>query len=179
MAVVVVTHDAAVARSPTGSCACATGVVRMTVARALRRRCPHVRERRRRRPSRLQPTDCEVAAGARIALVGPSGSGKSTLLHLMAGLDRPTLGRVTWPRAQRRPARPSFPGAEPACPLTVEENVALPLLLAGDRDNADRGRWRRSSGSACANSPSKLPEEISGGQAQRVPLPARSRASRG
>ena len=41
----------------------------------------------------LTPTSCEIAARARVALVGPSGSGKSTLLHLMAGLT------------SRRPAR--------------------------------------------------------------------------
>ena len=45
----------------------------------------------------LFATDCEVFAGQRIAVVGPSGSGKSTLLHLMAGLDDPSLGTVSWP----------------------------------------------------------------------------------
>src|SRR5881628_1897579 len=55
----------------------------------------------------LQPTDCEVPAGARIALLGPSGSGKSTLLHLLAGLDERTVGTLEWPalgdRTQLRP----------------------------------------------------------------------------
>ena len=45
----------------------------------------------------LRDVDCEIAAGARIALVGPSGSGKTTLLHILGGLDRPTTGTIEWP----------------------------------------------------------------------------------
>ena len=90
----------------------------------------------------LGPTDCTVAPGERIALVGPSGSGKSTLLYLMAGLDEPTTGEIEWPaigdRNQLRPSRVAmiFQGPSLLAPLTVVENVALPLLLAG-ADNAD------------------------------------------
>ena len=67
----------------------------------------------------LQPTDCEVGAGARIAIVGPSGSGKSTLLHLLAGLDTPTAGTVSWPAigdrsAAARAGGGRLPGTEPA-----------------------------------------------------------------
>ena len=40
---------------------------------------------------------CEVQAGTRLAITGPSGSGKSTLLHLMAGLEDPTSGAMSWP----------------------------------------------------------------------------------
>jgi putative ABC transport system ATP-binding protein/lipoprotein-releasing system ATP-binding protein len=126
----------------------------------------------------LQPTDCEIAPGASIALVGPSGSGKSTLLHLMAGLDRPTQGEVTWPGLNG--ARPAvvFQGPSLLPPLTVEENVALPLILAGDRDFHARLRAMAALGRlGLAALAAKLPEEISGGQAQRVAI-ARALAGR-
>jgi putative ABC transport system ATP-binding protein/lipoprotein-releasing system ATP-binding protein len=123
----------------------------------------------------LQPADCVVGAADRIALVGPSGSGKSTLLHLMAGLDDPTVGRVTWPaigaRAALRPGRVAvvFQGPSLLPPLTVEENVALPLVLDGRSDAearvAARGALELLDLLPLAD---KLPEELSGGQAQRV-----------
>jgi putative ABC transport system ATP-binding protein/lipoprotein-releasing system ATP-binding protein len=123
----------------------------------------------------LQPTDCEVAPGARIAVVGPSGSGKSTLLHLMAGLDQPTVGRVDWPAIGRPevlrpgPVAVVFQGPSLLPPLTVEENVALPLVLAGETDAEARRHARLALALLdLAELRDKLPEEISGGQAQRV-----------
>jgi putative ABC transport system ATP-binding protein/lipoprotein-releasing system ATP-binding protein len=123
----------------------------------------------------LQPTDCEVRPGARIALVGPSGSGKSTLLHLLAGLDEPTVGTVEWPAlGGRRELRPGpvavvFQGPSLLPPLTVLENVALPAVLGGATDAEARELARAALElldlGALAD---KLPEEISGGQAQRV-----------
>jgi len=123
----------------------------------------------------LSATDCEVHAGDRIALVGPSGSGKSTLLHLIAGLDTPTHGRIEWPAIGARdelhpgPVAVIFQGPSLLSALTVRENVALPLVLDGRRD-ADA---RTSAQDALAmlglgELADKLPEEISGGQAQRV-----------
>jgi putative ABC transport system ATP-binding protein/lipoprotein-releasing system ATP-binding protein len=123
----------------------------------------------------LRPTDCEVAAGQRIALVGPSGSGKSTLLHLMAGLDRPTLGTVEWPMlgppAALRPGPVGvvFQGPSLLPPLTVLENVALPLVLGGETDARARERAREALARLeLRELADKLPEELSGGQAQRV-----------
>ncbi|MEA2496120.1 MAG: putative transport system ATP-binding protein [Thermoleophilaceae bacterium] len=123
----------------------------------------------------LQPTSCDVPAGARIALVGPSGSGKSTLLHLMAGLDEPTLGTVEWPGIGSRDQLRSgalgvvFQGPSLLPPLTIEENVALPLVLAGTADADAHVRARKALDlldlGALAD---KLPEEVSGGQAQRI-----------
>ena len=132
----------------------------------------------------LAPTDCEVAPGARIAIVGPSGSGKSTLVHLMAGLDDPTVGRVEWPaigaRAVLRPGPVAivFQGPSLLPPLTVEENVALPLVLDGERDGEARKHAREALARLdLGELRDKLPEEISGGQAQRVAV-ARALAGR-
>ncbi len=125
----------------------------------------------------LAPTDCEVAPGARIALVGPSGSGKSTLLHLMAGLDDPTVGEVIWPaigaRADLRPGRVAviFQGPSLLPPLTVLENAALPLVLGGS-SNAEARELAHAGLRTLGldELADKLPEEISGGQAQRVAI---------
>jgi ABC-type lipoprotein export system ATPase subunit len=123
----------------------------------------------------LQPTSCKVFPGARIAVVGPSGSGKSTLLHLMAGLDEPTLGSVTWPalddlpRLRPGPIAVVFQGPSLLPPLTVAENVALPLLLAGQGDASAAAAARESLERLdLSDLADKLPEEISGGQSQRA-----------
>jgi ABC-type lipoprotein export system ATPase subunit len=123
----------------------------------------------------LQPTDCAVFAGDRVALTGPSGSGKSTLLHLLAGLDEPTVGSVDWPaigdRAALRPGPVAvvFQGPSLLPPLTVEENVALPLILDGRRDADAREAARHALELlGLLDLAGKLPEELSGGQAQRV-----------
>jgi ABC-type lipoprotein export system ATPase subunit len=132
----------------------------------------------------LQPTHCTVAPDARLALVGPSGSGKSTLLHLMAGLDAPTLGSVTWPAiGDRHALRPGpvaviFQGPSLLPPLTIEENVALPLVLAGATDaDAHVGARAALALVDLLDLAPKLPEEVSGGQAQRAAI-ARALAGR-
>jgi ABC-type lipoprotein export system ATPase subunit len=123
----------------------------------------------------LQATDCEVFAGQRIGVVGPSGSGKSTLIHLMAGLDDPTVGVVSWPaigdRDTLHPGKVAviFQGPSLLPPLTVLENVSLPLVIGGMTDTHARevahAALRTLDLGELAD---KLPEEISGGQAQRV-----------
>jgi putative ABC transport system ATP-binding protein/lipoprotein-releasing system ATP-binding protein len=116
----------------------------------------------------LQPTDCQVGPGARVALVGPSGSGKSTLLHLMAGLDEPTVGDVRWGQSPLR-LGVVFQGPSLLPPLTVEENVALPLILDGRTDAEARAAARGALDMLdLLELAGKLPEELSGGQAQRV-----------
>ena len=118
---------------------------------------------------------CEVRAGERIAVVGPSGSGKSTLLHLLAGLDQPTAGELQWPalggRASLRPGPVGvvFQGPSLLPPLDVVENVAVPLLLAGIPEAPAMAAAHRALGRLGLDSlAAKLPEELSGGQAQRV-----------
>ncbi|MEA2359233.1 MAG: putative transport system ATP-binding protein [Solirubrobacteraceae bacterium] len=123
----------------------------------------------------LAPTDCEVGPGARIAIMGPSGSGKSTLLHLLAGLDEPTVGTVSWPAIGGRddlrpgPVAVVFQGPSLLPPLTVQENVALPLVLAGATDREARERADAALELVgLFDIRDRLPEEISGGQAQRA-----------
>ena len=119
---------------------------------------------------------CVVRRGEQIALTGPSGSGKSTLLHLLAGLDSPTTGSLAWP-ALGGPPRALPPGRiglvfqSPSLlpDLSVAENVALPLVLAGEGDAAARVRAvDRLAELELEELADKLPEEISGGQAQRA-----------
>jgi ABC-type lipoprotein export system ATPase subunit len=122
----------------------------------------------------LRAADCDVAPGALIAITGPSGSGKSTLLHIMAGLDEPTAGTVDWPGIGAGVLRPGpvamiFQGPSLLPPLTVVENVALPLVLSGVRDDEAHERGLEALRALdLADLADKLPEEISGGQAQRV-----------
>jgi putative ABC transport system ATP-binding protein len=118
---------------------------------------------------------CEVLAGTGVALTGPSGSGKSTLLHLMAGLETPTAGAVSWPALHGHPlAHPGrvglvFQGPSLLPALDVTENVAFPLLLAdADTDEAMTRAAQALEQLAIADLANKLPEELSGGQAQRV-----------
>jgi ABC-type lipoprotein export system ATPase subunit len=117
----------------------------------------------------------EIGQGDRIALVGPSGSGKTSLLHLIAALDQPSGGVIEWPALGRAadlrpgPVAVAFQGPSLLPPLTVAENVALPVLLAGGAPGAAAAAalvmLERLGLSDVA---SKLPEEISGGQAQRA-----------
>lgn len=117
----------------------------------------------------------EVAPRARIALTGPSGSGKSTLLHLMAGLDTPTSGTVTWPGINPTAAVATrrigmvFQGPSLLPSFDVTENICLPLLFAGHPGTEARGRAADALARlGLGNLAHALPDELSGGQAQRV-----------
>ncbi|GAB7102093.1 ATP-binding cassette domain-containing protein [Streptomyces phaeofaciens JCM 4814] len=114
--------------------------------------------------------DLDVRSGDRLAVVGPSGSGKSSLLHLLAGLERPTGGTI---------ARPGLDGprdiglvfqADSLIPaLDVTENTALPLVLAGRPEEEIRRPVAEALDVVgAAGLADRLPDEISGGQAQRV-----------
>src|SRR5258708_3052689 len=118
---------------------------------------------------------CTVVPGDRIALVGPSGSGKSTLLHLLGGLDKLTSGSLTWPAlGASETLRPSkiglvFQMPSLLAPLTVVENVEIPLLLGqASTEKARTAALDALERIGLQSIAEKLPEELSGGQAQRV-----------
>jgi ABC-type lipoprotein export system ATPase subunit len=113
----------------------------------------------------------------RIAVMGPSGSGKTSLLHLLAGIEPPTAGTIEWPgigpAGTLRPGSVAvaFQSADLLPPLTVLENAALPGLLCGWSEvRANQAAMAACSRFDVLDVARKLPEEISGGQAQRAGL---------
>src|SRR5258708_22520689 len=92
----------------------------------------------------LTRVSCQVIASARVAVVGPSGSGKSTLLHMMAGIDKPTSGVVSWPalgpETELRPDQICVVFQTPSLlpTLTVVENVELSWLLSKKNESQAR-----------------------------------------
>jgi putative ABC transport system ATP-binding protein len=128
----------------------------------------------------LGGVDVDFARGTFSAIMGPSGSGKSTLLHILAGLDRPTAGwvaidgtrldglddrRLTLLR--RSHVGFVFQSFNLLPVLTAEENIALPLRIAGQR--VDR-EWMATLVAAVGlgDRLRHRPAELSGGQQQRV-----------
>ncbi len=131
----------------------------------------------------LASVTCSIFPKDRIAITGPSGSGKSTLLHLMAGLDSPTSGMISWPALgsikDLRPEKISiiFQSNSLIASLNVVENVEMPLLLQGIKPSKARATALEAIEKISLGSIAfKLPEELSGGQAQRVAV-ARTFAS--
>jgi putative ABC transport system ATP-binding protein len=132
----------------------------------------------------LDGVDVTVAPGELVAIMGPSGCGKSTLLHLLCGIDTPSAGRVLLRGADlgaldaeaRAAARRTHMGlifqAHALLPgLTVAENVALPLALAGvTRRERDARAAVLLAMVGLADRAGDLPDDLSGGQRQRVAL---------
>jgi putative ABC transport system ATP-binding protein len=132
----------------------------------------------------LRGATIAVGPGEIVAVMGPSGSGKSTLLHCLAGILVPDEGEVwfagqrldTLTEAQRSQVRRDkfgfvFQSGQLVPELTAEENVALPLLLAGTRRAAALAQARAWFGRLGLDGlGNRRSGELSGGQAQRVAL---------
>jgi putative ABC transport system ATP-binding protein len=130
----------------------------------------------------LRGVDLEVAQGKLTAIMGPSGSGKSTLMHILAALDRPTSGYVTIAgtrlgqlsdneitRLRRKHIGFVFQFFNLLPMLTADENMLLPLSIAGrkpDKDFYDDLLQKV----GLHDRRSHRPSELSGGQQQRVAI---------
>ncbi|MGW4758263.1 ABC transporter ATP-binding protein [Streptomyces chartreusis] len=115
-------------------------------------------------------TDLGIRAGDRLAVVGPSGSGKSSLLHLLAGLEQPTGGTVERGDALTALTTGLVFQSDSLIPaLNVLENTALPLVLSGRAETqAHEAAQSALERVGIGDLAGRLPQEISGGQAQRV-----------
>jgi putative ABC transport system ATP-binding protein len=137
----------------------------------------------------LRGVSLQVMSGELTAVMGPSGSGKSTLMHILAGLDRPTSGSVSISGEEitgmndnqltllrRRHIGFIFQFFNLLPMLTAEENVTLPLSLAGDKPERE---WvdEVMEKVGLADRRDHRPSELSGGQQQRVAI-ARSLITR-
>jgi putative ABC transport system ATP-binding protein len=130
----------------------------------------------------LRGVSLEIEEGRMTAVIGPSGSGKSTLMHILAGLDQPTEGTVSiagleissmsdreLTRLRREHIGFVFQFFNLLPMLTAEENIVLPLSIAGEK--ADRA-WVEEllETVAIADRRTHRPAELSGGQQQRVSI---------
>ena len=135
----------------------------------------------------LRGVSLQIQPGSFTAIMGPSGSGKSTLMHVLAGLDRPTSGTVSiadteiatlddgdLTRLRRDKIGFVFQAFNLVPVLTAEENIRLPLTLAGRGDNGRVDQLLDAV--ALADRRTHRPAELSGGQQQRVAV-ARALAS--
>ena len=128
----------------------------------------------------LRGVSLDVRKGQLTAVMGPSGSGKSTLMHILAGLDRPTSGEVTiagtdlsslndteLTKLRRKHIGFVFQSFNLVPVLTAEENIRLPLTLAGRKSDAE---WFDGliESVGLQDRLTHRPAELSGGQQQRV-----------
>jgi putative ABC transport system ATP-binding protein len=130
----------------------------------------------------LRGISLDIAAGETVALLGPSGSGKSTLMMVVAGLERPSAGRVALAgrdlsgldedalaRLRRRHVGIVFQAFHLLPTMTALENVAIPLELAGGRD-AFAAAAAALDRVGLGHRTGHYPAELSGGEQQRVAI---------
>ena len=137
----------------------------------------------------LRGVSLEIPRGHLTAVMGASGSGKSTLMHILAGLDKPTSGTVEidgveltalkdndLTKLRRRHIGFVFQFFNLLPMLTAEENITLPLSIAGEKPEPEffRGLIEKV---GLADRLHHRPSELSGGQQQRVAI-ARALVSR-
>ncbi len=130
----------------------------------------------------LRGITLEIQSGGLTAIMGPSGSGKSTLMHILAGLDKPTAGEVSLggtridnlgdndlTKLRREHIGFVFQFFNLLPMLTAEENITLPLSIAGRKiDKAELDTLLSTIG--LADRRKHRPAELSGGQQQRVAI---------
>jgi putative ABC transport system ATP-binding protein len=137
----------------------------------------------------LRGVTLDVAQGKLTAVMGPSGSGKSTLMHILAGLDKPTEGSVSvagteittlkdsdLTKLRRRHIGFVFQFFNLLPMLNAEENITLPLSIAGEKVDAEFFRDLIAK-VGLGDRLNHRPSELSGGQQQRVAI-ARGLVSR-
>ncbi|TRW98597.1 ABC transporter ATP-binding protein [Paracoccus sp. M683] len=126
----------------------------------------------------IHPTDLTLQPGSMNVLLGPTLAGKTTLMRLMAGLDKPTEGRVFWngqdvtdQRVQDRKVAMVYQQFINYPSMTVYDNVASPLRLMGvGRDEIDRRVKATAEMMRLTPMLARKPLELSGGQQQRCAL---------
>jgi putative ABC transport system ATP-binding protein len=137
----------------------------------------------------LRGVSLDIPQGDLTAIMGPSGSGKSTLMHILAGLDKPTAGDVAvagtditrlgdsdLTKLRREHIGFVFQFFNLLPMLTAEENVLLPLSIAGENPDAKFFEALMND-VGLADRRTHRPSELSGGQQQRVAI-ARALVSR-
>ena len=130
----------------------------------------------------LRGADLAVAEGEFVAVMGPSGCGKSTLLHVLGAVETPSRGEVRF-RGRSLAAMDDrqltairrdhvgfvFQAFNLVPVLSAEENVALPLVVAGERPKRHRARIDELMAQVgLIDRRDKLPSQLSGGEQQRV-----------